>query len=92
MLEFYATPKQSAALRGLAYARADAEYRRERFPELNEGERAHDAKNIVYHLETLDALGVPHWVQNSVLVWAETWRNYAREDTAHAMRPKHIYI
>lgn len=67
--------EQRNALEGLAYHVADANYIIERYgaddPEYN---TAH--QNVLCSFATLDRLGVPFWVQNSVVAFAENWRQY----------------
>ena len=36
-------------------------------------------KNVLLAFETLDSLGVPFWVQNSVVCFSENWRRYKSE-------------
>lgn len=75
MLTFKMTPDQRRALGGLAYWIADAKYIRERYgdndPEL---QITDDTIKSLFH--ELDALGVPYWVQNTVIGFAEDWRRY----------------
>ena len=67
--------EQRNALEGLAYHVADVNYIIERYsaddPEYNQ---AH--QNVLCSFATLDRLGVPFWVQNSVVCFAENWRQY----------------
>lgn len=67
--------EQKNALEGLAYWIADIEYIRERAgaddPELDK-----IRKTIKLCFSELDRLGVPFWVQNSVIYFAENWRRY----------------
>lgn len=74
-LYFKATKAQRNALEGLAYWVADVNYIIERFGANDpEHERAH--KSVLLAFQELDALGVPFWVQNSVVCFAENWRQY----------------
>lgn len=67
--------EQRNALEGLAYHVADVNYIAERFGrDEPEHEKAH--QNVLLSFSVLDALGVPFWVQNSVIVFAENWRQY----------------
>lgn len=70
--------EQRNALEGLAYHVADVNYIIERYgagdPEYN---TAH--QNVLCSFATLDRLGVPFWVQNSVVAFAENWRRYKSE-------------
>lgn len=66
---------QRNALEGLAYWIADSNYIKERCgasdPELIQVD-----KTIKLIFSELDALGVPFWVQNSVVFFASDWRRY----------------
>lgn len=66
---------QRNALEGLAYWIADSNYIKERHgannPELDRVD-----KTIQLIFSELDALGVPFWVQNSVIFFASDWRRY----------------
>lgn len=90
-LEFYATKEQGRELSGLAYWIADINYLRERYgnsdPEIETAD-----KTILLCFDRLDALGVPFWVQNAVIVWAGNWRNYIQYYLADEMKKKQIYI
>lgn len=66
------------ALEGLAYHIADANYINERFGS-SDPEYIVANKNVHLSFETLDRLGVPFWVQNSVITYAENWRRYKSE-------------
>lgn len=62
---------------GLAYHVADCEFFKERNPaDLVETEQSKLHDNIVQHFESLDNLGVPMWVQNSIMNYASDWRRY----------------
>lgn len=69
---------QVYALRGLAYHVADVNYIKEKYgaddPEYKKAD-----SNVLYQFEILDRLGVPFWVQNSVICFAENWRRYKSE-------------
>lgn len=66
---------QKNAIEALAYHIADVNYMRERqgddWPEI-----FRTKKTISLCFEILDKLGVPFWVQNSVICYAEDWRRY----------------
>ena len=70
--------EQRNAIEALAYHVADVNYIKERFgssdPEFKKAD-----KNVLMTFETLDRLGVPFWVQNSVVCFAENWRRYKSE-------------
>ena len=63
------------ALAGLAYWVADISYIRERFG-TNNNEFISADKSVKLCFESLDRLGVPFWVQNSVVAFADDWRRY----------------
>lgn len=73
-MTFKANRKQRAALLGLAYWIADSAYIRERSPKDPELQVIHETIHSLF--DELDALGVPFWVQNSVICFAEDWRRY----------------
>ena len=62
-------------LEGLAYWVANVNYIKERFG-ADDPEYAQADKNVLFCFEMLDRLGVPFWVQNSVICFAENWRQY----------------
>lgn len=67
--------EQRNALDGLAYHVADVNYILERYGAKDpEYKKAHE--NVLLTFKHLDALGVPFWVQNSVVCFAENWRQY----------------
>lgn len=67
--------RQSNALEGLAFWIANMSYTRERYPE-DEKEIVELDKSICLQFDILDSLNVPFWVQNSVICFAENWRDY----------------
>lgn len=83
---------QLAALDGLAYWIADLHYMREKWGE-NEPElqRARDTIEKCCFPE-LDRLGVPFWVQNSVICWAENWRNTKSEYFTDFLKRKNVFV
>lgn len=74
-LQFTPNRQQKKALEGLAYWIADNRYMREKYgdhePELKV---IHDTIHAIFN--ELDALGIPLWVQNSIIICAENWRRY----------------
>ena len=70
--------QQRNALQGLAYHVADVNYIIERYG-ANDPEYKKAHENVLLTFETLDRLGVPFWVQNSVVCFAENWRRYKSE-------------
>ena len=70
--------EQKNALEGLAYHVADVNYIIERYS-ANDPEYQKAHQNVLLTFEKLDALGVPFWVQNSVVCFAENWRRYKSE-------------
>lgn len=90
-MEFYANKKQSGLLSGLAFWIANKSYIRERFGD-SEPELLNCHKTIIDLFDELDRAAVPFWVQNSVICWAENWRNYAEKYTSAEMKKKNIYL
>ena len=90
MLKFDASAKQWSILEGLAYWIADNAYCREMMPreEYEREEHARHDETIRSTFDELDRNGVPFWVQNAVIAWAEDWRRHASEymDTGLARR------
>lgn len=70
--------EQRNAIEALAYHVADVNYIKERYG-VNDPEFKKADKNVLLTFETLDRLGVPFWVQNSVICFAENWRRYKSE-------------
>lgn len=70
--------QQRNALQGLAYHVADVNYIKEKYGASDPEYKKADS-NVLYQFEVLDRLGVPFWVQNSVVVFAENWRRYKSE-------------
>lgn len=67
--------QQRNELEGLAYWVADVNYIIERYG-ANDPEYTRANKSVLLCFENLDRLGVPFWVQNSVVCFAENWRQY----------------
>lgn len=90
-LFFECNRDQRSALEGLAYRIADTAYMRERFgsdePELKQNE-----KTISGLFDELDRLGVPFWVQNSVICFSENWRKYIQFGIFEPMKEKNIIL
>lgn len=86
---YTATREQRDELEGLAYWIADRPWSRER-GELDEYEDSRTDNTIRAIFDALDRLGVPYWVQNSVIVWAENWQRTMKENLCDAMRAKQI--
>lgn len=91
-LEFYANKEQRNALEGLAYWVADENYIRERFGR-------DDAEIKICHdtickciFPECDRLGIPFWVQNSVVAIGENWRRYKENYFSSLCKEKNIYI
>lgn len=90
-LHFEASRAQRGELEGLAYWIADRAHGRERGElDMYEEERTGETLRAIFH--GLDRLGVPLWVQNDVIGWAEDWRRYLSEDFAAAMRKKGVIL
>lgn len=83
---------QYGAISGLAYWVADLHYMRERFGE-DEPELSRVRATIEKCLfPQLDKLKVPFWVQNSVIVWAENWRNTKKQYLTDFLKSKNIFV
>ena len=84
--------EQYNALDGLAYWVADLHYMREKWgdndPELTRARAT--IEKCCFH--ELDALQVPFWVQNSVICWAEVWRNTKTEYFTDFLKRKNIFV
>lgn len=91
MLQYELTREQYSELAGLAFHRASDARNSER-DDLNAGEREQDAENVKQHFHVLDALGVPYWVQNVVLLWSENWRRYERSYLREYLKQKNITV
>lgn len=89
-MEFHASEKAAGELSSLIYWRANLAYTRERYPDCAE-EITRCKKNIEYDFSALDRLGVPFWVQNAALCWAENWRNYVDRSFWKDMAARGIY-
>ena len=90
-LYFEATKDQRNALEGLAYRIADSAYMRERFGD-DEPELKKNEKTIFGLFDLLDRLGVPFWVQNSVICFSENWRKYIQFGIFEPMKEKNIIL
>lgn len=91
MKTFAATREQRDELEGLAYWIADRAWSRER-GELDEHEDHRTDTTIRAIFNALDRLGVPYWVQDAVICWAEDWRRTMQEDFRDAMRARQIAL
>lgn len=92
MLAFTANKEQKNALEGLAFWVANEYKCRERTPD--------DAHEIKKCRDTIcecifpecDQLGIPYWVQNSVIAIGENWRNYANNYFVDLCKTKNIFL
>lgn len=85
------TREQRDKLEGLAYWISDRAWSRER-GKLDEYEDRRTDTTIRAIFDRLDRLGVPYWVQNAVICWAEDWRRTMREGLRDAMRARSIIL
>ena len=89
-MTFSATQEQYSELEGLAYWIS----RISRGLEENDGETDPEIesmrKTVNFIFDRLDEEKVPFWVQNSVLAWAEVWRNTKQEYFSEAMKKRGI--
>ena len=92
MRQFTLTKPQYNALEGLAYWIADSNYLKERYgseePELQVC-RDTIEKSL---FPELDELGVPFWVQNIVIGFAENWRRYKETYFSSFLKSKNITV
>lgn len=92
-LYFEADTAQNNALHDLAYRIADNAYMRERYSDAERArERTENNEAILSLSETLNALNVPLWVQNSVICCAEVWRDYESGALRNKLKSKNIFI
>ena len=78
-MNYEVSKKAENEIGGLIYWRANLAYTVERYPEdRHEIERC--KKSVEFAFGELDKIGVPFWVQNAALCWAENWRNYVQRD------------
>lgn len=76
-MKYTLNKQQYSELEGLAYHIADLNYMRECGE--NNAELELKRKTISFAFNQLDKSGVPFWVQNTVICWAEEWRNHLNE-------------
>lgn len=89
--QYITAAAQRAELESLAYWISDRAWSRER-GKLDEYEDRRTDTTIRAIFDRLDRLGVPYWVQNAVICWAENWRRTMREDLRDAMRARSIIL
>ena len=89
MLSITINREELQALEGLSYWIADCAYIKEKFGN-DELERVR--KTIDLCFSQLDRLSVPFWVQNSVVCWAENWRNTKRQYFSDFLKSKNIFV
>lgn len=87
------TRKQLSALESLAYWIHEMGYIREYYQGEENGvefKNEHDRVDKTIHLcfDELDKLGVSFLLQNSVICWAEEWRNYMKTSTINHLRSR----
>lgn len=89
-MAYNVTESAARELSSLIYWRAELSHTRERYPdELDEVERCKKTIELCI-FPALDRLGVPFWVQNAALCWAEDWRNYVSRDFWRDMEKRGI--
>lgn len=78
-------------LEGLAYWIANDNYICERYgTEEPERERVKNTLHLIF--DNLDKMKVPYWVQNSVITFAENWRQYKTNYLYSYLKSKNIYL
>lgn len=91
MLHFTANKDQANALEGLAYWIANIEYIKSRYGADDPEVVGVDA-TIKMTFDELDALGVPFWVQNTVIAFASDYKQYLKCYLRDVMREKNIIM
>lgn len=89
MLSFIYTKEQEKALESLAYWVADVHYIKERYgkdPELI----TCDKTIQLCCFPECDRLKIPFWVQNTVICFAENWRQYKEMYLCDFLKTKNI--
>lgn len=89
-MEYRAGREAADEITGLIYWAANLAYTKERCAD-DVHEIAHCRKSIEFSFTQLDRLGVPFWVQNAALTWAENWKNWVQRDFWVDMTARHIY-
>ena len=90
-VEYTLNNEQYKEILGLAYWIADLHYIRERHG-ADDPECEVCRKTIDFIFTELDRLNVPFWVQNTVICWAENWRNYADNHTIDFLKTRNIFV
>ena len=92
MLTFTANQEQKRAIEGLAYWVADENYIRERFgnddPDIR---KCHDTITKCIFPEC-DRLGIPFWVQNTIISIGRNWRQYKENYLSELCKKKNIIL
>lgn len=90
-MEYKIDTNAERELSSLIYWRAELAHTRERYP--NDREEIERCKKTIELciFPALDKLGVPFWVQNAALCWAENWRNYVGRNFWKDMEKRGIY-
>ena len=78
-MEYRVNKNAEDELRSLIYWMANLAYTRERYPK-DRDEIARCKKSVEFTFGELDKIGVPFWVQNAAICWAENWKNYVQRD------------
>jgi len=91
MLSAQITSQQERILEGIAQWIADRSWYIEKYGcNTQDFEKYHDT--IISLFEEADRAGIPYWVQNSVIVWAEDLRQRGREYIYQLFDRKNIIV
>lgn len=92
-LKFICNQDQYNELSALAWKIADNAYMKERYKaDEIEIELEQNRKTLGLIFSALDKLNVPFWVQNSVIAWADNWRNYKTQYMKTELEKKGIFL
>lgn len=91
MLKYELTKKQYSEIESLAFWVANSAYIRERYGN-DEPELTRTSKTLELIFDLLDRLSVPFWVQNTVICFAENWRNYETIYLENFLKTKNITV
>lgn len=90
-MKYTISREQYNALEGLAFHVANkARYAEENGANGPENRIFHE--NIICSMDECDAAGIPHFVQNIAIIWAEQWRNTLREYAYNALNRRGIQV
>lgn len=93
-LYFKANNEQRNELAALAFRIADIAYTQERYTKEEAEEKTQISRKTITQciFPSLDRLGVPFWVQNSVICAAENWRGYLSGEYEKRLADRNIIL